>query len=82
MITVIFHLFHRRFTHTCFPDAGNHDKLEIKTFKVAIFPVHSPSAPHLQTTLSSLHDKSWQSGDHETAVVISVSVRIKRVKEV
>jgi hypothetical protein len=76
------HLFYLQFIHTCLPDAGNHDKLETKTFKVVIFPVHSPSAPHLHTTLSSLHDKSWQSGDHETAVVISVSVGIKSIKEV
>ena len=59
--------------HTCFPEAGNHDKLEMKIFKVVIFPIDSPSAPHLQTTLSSLQDSSWQSGDQDTAVVISVS---------
>ena len=59
---------------TCLlPDAGNQDKLEINIFKVVIFPVDSPSAPHLHKTLSSLQDSSWQSGDQDTAVVISVS---------
>ena len=62
---------------TCFPDAGNHDKLEMKIFKVEIFPTSSPSAPHFATILSSLHESSWQSGDHDTAVVISVSDNIR-----
>jgi hypothetical protein len=52
----------------------------MKTFNVVIFPINSPSAPHLPTILSSLQDKSWQSGDQETAVVISVSKIIKMMK--
>jgi hypothetical protein len=57
----------------CFPDDGKNDTLVMNALIVVIFPVDSPSAPHLQITLSSLHDRSWQSGDHATDVVMSVS---------
>jgi hypothetical protein len=40
---------------------------------VLILPATSPSVPHLFTILSSLAENSWQSGDHATAVQISVS---------
>jgi hypothetical protein len=70
---VTFTKYDALFQHTCFPTAGNHSKAVAKTLRDDILPKLSPSAPHLHTSLSSLTDSNWQSGDQATDVAISVS---------
>mmetsp|Transcript_19257 Transcript_19257/g.42925 ORF Transcript_19257/g.42925 Transcript_19257/m.42925 type:complete len:207 (-) Transcript_19257:45-665(-) len=55
----------------CLPVAGNHD-MQVANTPIGNLPNMSPSAPHLQMTLSSLQERSWPSGDHATAATISV----------